>query len=390
MAIQFPGRVNYMDPSRVEQSAQRTEWNALRNQGERDRQEMVAETYDKENHISSMKWLAAATKLGMDMDVQTARRNWPKFAQEWERHGLPADGLPDPMSLSDEDFMQGFSNLHQEALIGLAGHEQKKDTSIPAKIQQAEWWLKATPDQRAGYMSANYAGSVQDIGGVPHWVMPGGDKLALSTIEDEASGEAEIAGAVATAQGEARVDADRQMFLNKLEIEDERAYQEGLSMIAGGINDAQLAISNIDQAIGSVNWWSTGTPGQIMQNLGGTDARALRAKLEPVLAALAFDRLQAMRDASKTGGALGQVSERELGLLMRSRYAIDQATDGETLVNALMQARGHYQRVLELHQAQMLLNTGEAVYAATPAEARALPAGTRFVTPDGEVRTKRE
>ena len=47
----------------------------------------------------------------------------------------------------------------------------------------------------------------------------------------------------------------------------------------------------------------------------GTEAQATAAKLDTIKANIGFDKLQKMRDASPTGGALGQVSERELGFL---------------------------------------------------------------------------
>ena len=56
-----------------------------------------------------------------------------------------------------------------------------------------------------------------------------------------------------------------------------------------------------------------------------TQARALEADLNTVKANLAFDRLQKMRDESKTGGALGQVSNIELKLLESSVAGLDPA-----------------------------------------------------------------
>lgn len=47
----------------------------------------------------------------------------------------------------------------------------------------------------------------------------------------------------------------------------------------------------------------------------GTDAADLKRVITTLQALLSFDTLQDMRNASKTGGALGQVSERELDLL---------------------------------------------------------------------------
>lgn len=54
-----------------------------------------------------------------------------------------------------------------------------------------------------------------------------------------------------------------------------------------------------------------------------TDARELNTYVETLQSNLAFDRLQKMRDESKTGGALGQVSNIELGLLQSSVAALD-------------------------------------------------------------------
>ena len=52
-----------------------------------------------------------------------------------------------------------------------------------------------------------------------------------------------------------------------------------------------------------------------LQQLGGTNATNLNALLDTVRANIGFDRLQAMREASPTGGALGSLTERELAQL---------------------------------------------------------------------------
>jgi len=57
-----------------------------------------------------------------------------------------------------------------------------------------------------------------------------------------------------------------------------------------------------------------------------TDARQLRGRVDTLKSALSFDRLQQMRDESKTGGALGNVSNVELGLLGSNLAALDPAS----------------------------------------------------------------
>ena len=50
-----------------------------------------------------------------------------------------------------------------------------------------------------------------------------------------------------------------------------------------------------------------------------------------------------MRDASPTGGALGQVAVRELELLQSTIASLDQGLDDQTLINNLEQVRTHIQ-----------------------------------------------
>lgn len=54
-----------------------------------------------------------------------------------------------------------------------------------------------------------------------------------------------------------------------------------------------------------------------------TDARELRNRVQTLQSVLSFDRLQQMRNESKTGGALGNVSNVELGLLGSNLAALD-------------------------------------------------------------------
>lgn len=64
--------------------------------------------------------------------------------------------------------------------------------------------------------------------------------------------------------------------------------------------------------------------GAWLAKLPATAARDFQADLNTLKANIAFGELQEMRNASKTGGALGQVSERELTLLESSLAGLDQ------------------------------------------------------------------
>lgn len=72
---------------------------------------------------------------------------------------------------------------------------------------------------------------------------------------------------------------------------------------------------------------STGLPGQLLQYLGGSDANWVRAELNTLRGAAAFDKLQELRDLGGNGSSgLGQVTEREIKLLEAAFGAIDPST----------------------------------------------------------------
>jgi len=86
----------------------------------------------------------------------------------------------------------------------------------------------------------------------------------------------------------------------------------------------------------------TGFVGGVTSAIPGTDAFQLEKMLETVQANLGFDTLQQMRDASPTGGALGQVSERELSLLTSALTNLNIGQNTEILKKNLEDVKRHY------------------------------------------------
>jgi hypothetical protein len=84
-----------------------------------------------------------------------------------------------------------------------------------------------------------------------------------------------------------------------------------------------------------------------MKKLAGSEAVDLEANLETIQANLGFDQLQAMRDASPTGGALGQVSERELIALQSTVASLKQEQSPEQLRANVEKVKKHYQNWLD-------------------------------------------
>lgn len=60
------------------------------------------------------------------------------------------------------------------------------------------------------------------------------------------------------------------------------------------------------------SWWSTGVPGAIAGNVPGSERNNLLGNLEALKGAIIMEKLQALKDASKTGASgMGALSERE-------------------------------------------------------------------------------
>lgn len=111
---------------------------------------------------------------------------------------------------------------------------------------------------------------------------------------------------------------------------------------------AQNVISTIDDAYSRINPFTAGLGGAVLSSIPGTEARDVEGLLNTILANLGFDELKAMRAASPTGGALGQVSERENVLLQSAVRSLENSQSPEQIRKNLALVRKHYNRVLNL------------------------------------------
>jgi hypothetical protein len=107
----------------------------------------------------------------------------------------------------------------------------------------------------------------------------------------------------------------------------------------------QVFVSDlIKEAIDDAGYFTSGFIGKIGSFIAGTPQYDLSQKLATIKANLGFDKLQEMRDASKTGGALGQISNREIDFLQSVWSSVEQGqSPGElkknlTRVDAAMDA----------------------------------------------------
>lgn len=136
------------------------------------------------------------------------------------------------------------------------------------------------------------------------------------------------------------------------------------------------AITRIKDLLGKESGFNpfdnlTGWTGSLLSAVPGTPAHDTLNSINTIEAAVGFDRLQKMRDDSPTGGALGQVTERELALLSQSLGSLKQSSSREQFVANLNSVEKHYQAAVAAVEAQQAawyqMNGGTSPPNAAPA-----------------------
>jgi hypothetical protein len=107
------------------------------------------------------------------------------------------------------------------------------------------------------------------------------------------------------------------------------------------IGAADRVINEVKQARDKVSGFTAGA-GALLSVVPLTEAKDLSKRLTTIKANLGFDRLQQMRDASPTGGALGQVAVQELIALQSTIASLDQDQSPTQLKEALDKIEFHY------------------------------------------------
>jgi hypothetical protein len=106
-----------------------------------------------------------------------------------------------------------------------------------------------------------------------------------------------------------------------------------------------VVIQDIDRAmklIDDATLPATGFGANVFSRIGGTAANDVRALLDSVKANAGFKELQAMREASPTGGALGSITERELALLQATIGSLEQSQTKEQLQDNMRRVKNVY------------------------------------------------
>lgn len=143
---------------------------------------------------------------------------------------------------------------------------------------------------------------------------------------------------------EQRLDIQRQNLDFKKELQQAKVDAQTEKQAAaaqGAIDNAVRVIDTVNKAEKLVGPLTTGMGG-VLAVIPSSDARKLQNTISTIKANLGFDRLQQMRDASPTGGALGQVAVQEINFLQSTVATLDQLESASDIRDALSRIKEHY------------------------------------------------
>ena len=136
---------------------------------------------------------------------------------------------------------------------------------------------------------------------------------------------------------------------SKADTEAARAVSAEEAAREGGIKTAGVVLTNIDEAqriIAESKLPTSGFTGSMLSKIPGTAATDVGALVNTIKANIGFDKLQAMRDASPTGGALGQVSNQEIDFLQSTLNNLNQKQSQEQFNKQLQILENQYLRTI--------------------------------------------
>jgi hypothetical protein len=267
---------------------------------------------------------AAAEKLALIGQIAGAAVDQPSYERgiaQLQQLGIPVDGIPPQF---DPAVVKQFRDQ-----VLTAQQQTEMEWKRQIEASKSNQWVDI-PDKtaRGQLMQVNrVTGEKKAVGAGPQVVVqgPAGAGKPPAGYRFTPDGDLQaIPGGPADTKQQGQFNQDTASLQGASASLDQLAKQANLLLNHKGLS----RITGIQGALPNV-------PG-----MAGADADAMRTTL---LSQVGFGALQAMRDASKTGGALGQVTEKELTFLQNSLTALEKPQSEE-------QFRSELQRLIKWTQ----------------------------------------
>lgn len=215
----------------------------------------------------------------------------------------------------------------------------------PAAVREYEYMQTLTPEQRQQFLLAKRANPAINLGDravITDPTNPAAAPIAEFQRGVSPDAQPELRGQQTAAVQEAEIAAIAPRAMEERAVERQLQQGQRIGAIESKQEQTQLLTDLIDQAKDLSGFWTTGFVGGAASRIEGTPAYNLSRTLDTLKATAGFDTLQQMRDNSPTGGALGQVTERELSLLQATWGSVEQA-----------QSQSQFERALERFDRQV-------------------------------------
>lgn len=258
---------------------------------------------------------------------------------------IPGTDTVVPQSLMNDPQVQRFSRLMMVAPTERARAAVKGQLDLAIKDAERRQAQNAPTEAVRNYRF--YRQEEQAAGRTPMSFQQFRESTAArTTIKNEGSIPAGYR-AVRDAQGNVeRLEAIPGGEAATKAADAERKADRERQMRATTSNTVLNALDDIDMLMKSATLPTTGALGSRLSGLAGTAAHDIKNAIDTVSGNISFDKLNEMRAASPTGGALGAVTERELELLSKSAASLAQSQSEAQFKSNLGRVRALFERTI--------------------------------------------
>lgn len=234
-----------------------------------------------------------------------------------------------------EDYAHDLEVARMRAALG---------SGDPAAWREWQHFSALSLEDQQRYLRMKRAQQIATIDQVPTIVDPVAGSIPLSTLGSETAAEQAMSaagargGEIGAAEGQAAaIDIPGSEAQRAFQVEEdarlnrERNETMRANQMSTDIQNARDLIARNSDDLWDAFPGVTGA-GAYLRWVPGSSQRNLAEILDTVRANVGFDRLNQMRAESPTGGALGQVTERELKFLQSVAGSLEQAQRGERLL----------------------------------------------------------
>lgn len=249
--------------------------------------------------------------------------------------GIKPNGQFTQYQTPQQGFQAGVDLVKRYQTGGPAGMNSNSTLN-----QMVNTWITGNPNNttKTGYNATNVAQYLQQMGvnATPNTPIGQIDstKLAAAIAHFEtgySAGSMSSFGTDAIGMLAQQVMQNPAMYQNLTQQQqgavNARLAQAGVSVPNGQsqyqVQTNQRILQSVQELLPLVNNYTVGLVGKTSALIPGTDAYNFNAQLRTLKSNISFGALTAMREASKTGGALGQVSDKEAALLESTLGALD-------------------------------------------------------------------